>query len=113
MSFIFFLLFLLLFIGLGIFAWIYRIVAGIRRGVSGIFNSGGRDSSPRGGNAYRSTEDTGMRRRGKRIDPTQGEYVEFEEIACDVDRVGDHNPPNVYTEVEEQVTDAEWEEIGK
>lgn len=110
-SIIIFILALLLFAGFAVFAFVFRIVAGIRRGVSGIFGGGTDKRAGRSGTRRPGAADTAARPRGKRIHASQGEYVDYEEIACDVDRNGDHNPKTVYTETEEQVTDAEWEEI--
>ncbi len=51
---------------------------------------------------------SGTRRRGKRIPADIGEYVEFEEISFVAETPG----PPVKFERQEQISDAEWEEIN-
>lgn len=52
--------------------------------------------------------------RRKKIDPSVGEYVKFQEVADDADAPSRHSfdadDTSTYT-VEQQVTDAEWEDI--
>lgn len=112
MSFISFFLFLLLFVVFGVVLWIYRVIVGVKRRVSDIFGGGNAAADgPAGAYGRRRKPEPQPRRRGKIFDATQGEYVEYEEVACDVDRDGDHGYTERYTATEEQVTDAEWEEI--
>lgn len=50
------------------------------------------------------------RRPKKKIDPSVGEYVAFEEIKSTVSE-SDADASAAYTEVEQQVEDVEWEDI--
>lgn len=50
--------------------------------------------------------------RKKKIDRGVGEYVEYEEIACTTrESSADTGRDTVHTQVEEQITDVEWEDI--
>lgn len=50
-------------------------------------------------------------RRGKRIDPSVGEYVEYEEIGGAAATMSESSTADTYVS-ETQITDAEWEEIA-
>lgn len=62
----------------------------------------GRQGNPSGGPAPH-------RRRKKVFSKTDGEYVDFEEIVCDVESTDPQPDTEFYRE--EQVSDAEWTEI--
>lgn len=51
-------------------------------------------------------------RRGKRIDPSVGEYVEYEEIEGAASAAMSESPTTETFVSETQITDAEWEEIA-
>ena len=69
-----------------------------------------------GGNASNGADGTRRRQpeqpapRAKKIDPNVGEYVEYEEVACDVKTTTSTTTSETYVR-EQQVVDAEWEEI--
>lgn len=50
------------------------------------------------------------RGQGKRIDPSVGEYVDYEDIECSTRSTDDTNTETSFT-AESQIVDAEWEDI--
>lgn len=47
----------------------------------------------------------------KKIDPTVGEYIEFQEISCTVDATDNQGNRHIFTQTEQQIVDAEWEDL--
>lgn len=50
------------------------------------------------------------RQRRKKIDPTVGEYVDFEEVSCTVTKEGNNGTTTKY-KTESQIEDITWEEL--
>lgn len=72
-----------------------------------------RETSPGNGFARNAPQrDETPHRRGKRIDPSVGEYVEYEEIASPADCSATSSDPAAERFVaESQIVDAEWEDV--
>lgn len=66
------------------------------RGTGGTDNSGQNDTTPR---------------RSKKIDPNEGEYVAFEDITISTTETSDDRRRSTRYTVEQQIVDAEWEDI--
>lgn len=109
-SIIFFIIFLVVaFFGVLLF----RIIAGawkMVRAVRRVFTPPTDDD--RGPRKRRAKEEP-KPKKAKKIDPTVGEYVEFEEVACNVSYTSTTTESGTTTriETEEQIVDAEWEDI--
>ncbi len=54
---------------------------------------------------------TARHRRSKKIDPRDGEYVAYEEIAVSASETADNGRHSMRYTVEQQIVDAEWEDI--
>lgn len=107
--------FLMIFAVLFFLAFVIGILLRIKRKVTGIFTGNSRGTDPRGSDP----RDGGPRdggpqprpaRQGKKIDPTVGEYVEFEEVQV-YESTEPDGKKQVKFETEEQITDVEWEEV--
>ncbi len=66
------------------------------RGMDGSDNSGQNNAAPR---------------RSKKIDPNEGEYVAFEDITMSTTETSDDGRRSTRYTVEQQIVDAEWEDI--
>lgn len=62
-------------------------------------------------NAGNRQADTASRQKKKKIDPSVGEYVEFEEIHTTATASSQSGRSTTTTEIEQQIVDAEWEDI--
>ncbi len=120
MSFLTGIFFLMIFAVLFFLAFVISIFLRIKRKVTGIFTGNSRGSDPRGTDP-RGTDPRGSdprdggpqprpARQGKKIDPTVGEYVEFEEVQV-YESTEPDGKKQVKFETEEQITDVEWEEV--
>lgn len=92
------------------YMFVHRIRKQTRRMYEQMYNNGfGQGDTPDGKNSgnNRSSGSRNQQRR-KKIDPSVGEYVSFEEISDT--RTTSQDTHTTYT-VEQQVTDAEWEDI--
>ncbi len=47
----------------------------------------------------------------KKIDPSVGEYIEFQEVSCTVETSDSQGNRHIYTQTEQQIVDVEWEDI--
>lgn len=101
---IFFLLFI--FIILPFLIILIRTAFFVHRARKGI-----RDAFRGMGNSDDSEQSNATPRRSKKIDPDEGEYVAFEDITVSTSETsGDGRRYTEYT-VEQQIVDAEWEDI--
>ncbi len=70
-----------------------------------------------GSAAGRSARPEQPKPRKKKIDPTVGEYIRFEEITVEADQTVSHDPESGTTrvdtsvKVEDQIVDVEWEDL--
>ena len=115
MSFLTGIFFLMIFAVLFFLAFVIGIFLRIKRKVTGIFTGNGRCTDPRGTDPRGSDPRDGgpqprPARQGKKIDPTVGEYVEFEEVQV-YESTETDGKKQVKFEAEEQITDVEWEEV--
>ena len=56
-------------------------------------------------------QDAAAPRRSKKIDPNEGEYVAFEDITISATETSDNRQQHTRYTVEQQIVDAEWEDI--
>lgn len=105
MSFLTGIFFLMIFAVLFFLAFVISILLRIKRKVIGIFTGNSRGTDPRDGGPQPRPA-----RQGKKIDPTVGEYVEFEEVQV-YESTEPDGKKQVKFEAEEQITDVEWEEV--
>ncbi|MDE5635984.1 MAG: DUF4834 family protein [Muribaculaceae bacterium] len=92
------------------YMFVHRIRKQTRRMYEQMYNNGfgqGDTSGKKTSDNY-STQGSHSQRRRKKIDPSVGEYVSFEEISDT--RTTSQSPHANYT-IEQQVSDAEWEDI--
>lgn len=115
MSFLVGIIFIAIIVVFIFIAMAVSILVRIKNAVLGFFTGGRRRADARGGRNARGTDDqddaqSHPARPVKKIDPTVGEYVDFEEVRVydDPDAV---DRKQVKFEAEEQVSDAEWEEV--
>lgn len=88
---------------------IYSAVSRQRRAMRDIFERAASASSGSGrGPSSSSRQERPVQK--KKIDPTVGEYVEFEEIETTTTVADEQSTTTTYTR-ESQVTDVEWEDI--
>lgn len=103
-------MFLMLFAVLFVIAFIIGTYLKIRRKVADVFGGNTRGSGARGDNGGGNGPQPQPARPSKKIDPSVGEYVEFEEVqSFESTRTDGHR--EVKFESEEQITDVEWEEV--
>jgi len=102
----------------GIQWWIARKVAHMQReAFEQAFGRGRESRQPGAGqrpeSGAKTRSDANPHRRGKRIDPSVGEYVEYEEIEGFADGPQDATASSADETfvAESQIVDAEWEEI--
>lgn len=79
--------------------FVHRARKGIRDAFRGMDNSG------------KNEQDYATPRRGKKIDPDEGEYVAFEDISVSATETSDDGRRSTRYTVEQQIVDAEWEDI--
>lgn len=112
MSFLgFILIIILVFVGV-VLAVIARAVASVMRLRRSFREAFGGARQPRQETDPRRRRGRGAEeeRRKKKIGRDVGEYVEFEEVACTVS-TDDGAKKESYTATEQQVTDVEWEDV--
>ncbi len=102
--------FLMIFAVLFFLAFVIGIFLRIKRKVTGIFTGNSRGTDPRGSDPRDGGPQPRPARQGKKIDPTVGEYVEFEEVQV-YESTEPDGKKQVKFEAEEQITDVEWEEV--
>lgn len=106
MSFgLFILLIFVIIIGIPLFR-VFNTIRKLRKNYREMFGGGPRSSQGRRQSQPRQNT---RPKREKIIKPDEGEYVEFEEITSTTQTFSDGGKKYTYTE--EQVTDAEWEDI--
>lgn len=114
MSFLTGIFFLMIFAVLFFLAFVISIFLRIKRKVTGIFTGiftgNSRRTDPRGTDPRDGGPQPRPARQGKKIDPTVGEYVEFEEVQV-YESTETDGKKQVKFEAEEQITDVEWEEV--
>ena len=110
MSFLTGIFFLMIFAVLFFLAFVIGILLRIKRKVTGIFTGNSRGTDPRDGGPRDGGPQPRPARQGKKIDPTVGEYVEFEEVQV-YESIEPDGKKQVKFEAEEQITDVEWEEV--
>lgn len=110
MSFLTGIFFLMIFAVLFFLAFVISIFLRIKRKVTGIFTGNSRGTAPRGSDPRDGGPQPRPARQGKKIDPTVGEYVEFEEVQV-YESTEPDGKKQVKFETEEQITDVEWEEV--
>jgi len=104
---------------IGLLAWflfkIYTSFRAAQRRANDLFNQFGSQPRQEPGSRKGGWSDTAPKKR-KKIDSSVGEYVEFEDIAeghsgtrTQTDDTSSYRSET--TEVEQQITDAEWEDI--
>lgn len=95
----------------------YLIVRNMRRQARHIFEQMYGANAPQQDDAQKSNRKPGWSTPGmrkKKIDPNVGEYVKFQEIRVSetVEQAADASETRTTAIVEQQVTDAEWEDIN-
>lgn len=110
MSFLAGILFLMLFVVLLGMAFIIGTYLKIKRKVTEVFGGKSRSADDRGGKADAGSSQSAPARSGKKIDPSVGEYVEFEEVQH-YESTETDGRREVKFETEEQITDVEWEDV--
>ena len=92
-------------------------VARARKRASELFDSFNSEAREASRHTRKGGWSTPGRHKSKKIDPSVGEYVEFEEISTTADTAApsdrqDHNDRTTgQKNIESQITDAEWEDI--
>lgn len=111
----FFLFLLLAFLIVFIVIPVIRLIVAISRAKAqarSMFENmfgGAENTSSGAGKGRRDNPATAPRR--KKIDPEVGEYVEYEEIACNVTTTDSDGSVKRETVVEQQIVDVEWEDL--
>lgn len=101
---IFFLLFIFIILPFLIFLiWTAFFVHRARKGI--------RDAFRGTSNSDDSEQSNATPRRSKKIDPNEGEYVAFEDITISATETSDNKQQHTRYTVEQQIVDAEWEDI--
>ncbi len=97
------------------YMFVHRVRKQTRQMYEQMYNGGFASGDMPGGGTGRSRkrDHKGARQdpRRKKIDPAVGEYVNFEEISDTRASVSDTGTDNATYMVEQQVSDAEWEDI--
>lgn len=101
-----FFLFILLFVVVIVVSVVVRVVRAAQRMKQNLRSMFGNTDAP-SGNAHGQQHQHQPPRRRKKIDPSVGEYVKFEEIACTVT----HTDKTVTYTREQQIVDVEWEDL--
>ncbi len=78
---------------------VHRARKSVRDAFSGMNNTDG------------SKQSNDTPRRSKKIDPNEGEYVAFEDITVSATETSDDGRRSTRYTVEQQIVDAEWEDI--
>lgn len=89
-------------------------VARARKRASELFDSFNSEAREASRHTRKGGWSTPGRQKSKKIDPSVGEYVEFEEISTTAeptDRQDQNDRTTGQKNIESQITDAEWEDI--
>ncbi len=106
--------FLLLIMLIAVTVWVVRAYRKVRRIYRMLFFGEMPQEKPRARNAGSRGRQTAPRRRGRKvINSDEGEYVDFEEIDAPEEPAAEFEYDTSRVYAEEQVSDAEWEEIKK